>query len=326
MEAGLFLAAGLVALIIGAELVVSGASRLAYSLGVSPLVIGLTIVSIGTSAPELAVGITASLAGSGDLAVGNIAGTNTLNILFILGLSALLKPLPLHLRILKLELPVMIFAAGLMTVMTWDGVITRLDGGVLVSIAIVYTIVLVRMSRAEPAAVREEFREAYEPESASARRPGLKMAVWNATLLTGGLVLSVLGADWLVDGSVSIARLLGISESVIGLTIVAVGTSAPELVTTIVATLKDDRDVAVGNLIGSSIYNIVVILGVSCLVTPGGIVVASELLIIDIVLMVGVVLLCIPVFVSGTRVSRAEGGLFVLLYLGYMLSLLLFRL
>jgi cation:H+ antiporter len=160
---------GLGLLVVGAELIVRGASRLAVSLGVKPLVLGITVVAVGTSTPELAVGITASLQGSGALAVGNIAGTNVFNILFILGLSALLQPLPLHLQILKLELPVIIASAALMTGLAWDGVVTSLDGGVLFGAAVLYTVALIRMSRGETQAVQEDFREMYGADAVMTR-------------------------------------------------------------------------------------------------------------------------------------------------------------
>jgi cation:H+ antiporter len=317
-------AAGLGLLIVAAEMVVRGASQLAASLGVEPLVLGLTVVAVGTSVPELAVGITASLQGSGALAVGNIAGTNVFNILFILGLTALLKPLPLHLQVLKLELPTIVGAAALMTIFAWDGTITQLDGGILLAAAVLYTLALIRLSRRETPALKEEFRDMYGADPA--RRGSLaRQRARYAVVLAAGMVLSVIGADWLVSGSVEIARTLGISEAIIGLTIVAIGTSAPELVTSIVATLRDERDVAVGNLLGSSIYNILVILGVTCLATPGGVPVEAQLLLVDVPLMAGVALLCVPVFVTDRRISRLEGGSGVALYLAYMLWLVLFR-
>ncbi len=315
--------AGLGLLVVGAELVVRGASRLALSLGVRPLVLGLTVVAVGTSAPELAVGITASLQGSGALAVGNIAGTNAFNILFIMGLSALLRPLPLHLQILKLELPVTILAVALMTALAWDGILTRVDGGIMFALAVLYTMALIRLSRRETRAVKEEFAEVCSDDTAAAAKGShLAVRLRSSLLLVAGLVCSVVGAHWLVDGAVSIARGLGISEAVIGLTIVAMGTSAPELVTTIIATLRNERDVAVGNLIGSSIYNILVILGLTCVVSPAGVPVERQLLLVDIPLMAAVMLACVPVFVTGRRVSRLEGGLFVathVIYMGWLL-------
>jgi cation:H+ antiporter len=318
------LVAGLVLLSGGAEMVVRGALRLAASLGIEPLMVGLTVVAICTSVPELVVGITASWQGSGALAVGNIAGTNMVNILLILGLSALLRPLPLHLRVLKLDLPALITAAAMMTVMAWDGLLTRLDGGVLFGAAILYTVVLSRVGRGEKQAVKAEFRDMYS-DDIKTRWAVAQTRVRYIVLLAAGMGLTVLGADWLVSGAVGIARALGISEAVIGLTIVAIGTSAPELATTIVATIKGERDVAIGNLLGSSIYNIFVILGLICLVSPGGVPVERQLLFVDIPLMAGAALLCIPVFVTGKCVSRWEGGAFIAFYVIYMLSLIFSR-
>jgi cation:H+ antiporter len=298
--------------------VVRYGSALALAFGVKPIVLGLTVVAIGTSAPELAVGVTAALGGSGALAVGNIAGTNLVNILLILGISALLRPLPLHQRTVRTDLPMMIVAALIMTVFAWDGKLSRLDGGAMLAVAVAYTLMIVRDSRSEARGVKADYTEMFGSEGA--RTTGTEEAHrgLNAVYLAAGLVLSVLGAHWLVEGAVELARELGLAEAVIGLTIVAIGTSAPELVTAIVGTLRNERDVAVGNLLGSSIYNILAILGISCLVAPGGITVERELLLFDIPLMTAVALLCIPVFITGRTVSRAEGGLFLALYCAYL--------
>lgn len=323
LSALLLFGAGLALLIIAAELVVRHGSVLALALGVSPLVLGLTIVSIGTSAPELAVGITASLGGSGGLAVGNIAGTNLVNILLILGLSALLKPLPLHSRTIRMDLPMMVCAALLMTALAWDGALSARDGLLMLLAAVAYTTLIILFSRKEPGVIKAEYAQMYGVEGA--RTPGpvkTRMGV-NSLGLAAGIVLSVVGADLLVDGAVAMARAWGMGEAVIGLTVVAIGTSAPELVTTIVGTLRNERDVAVGNLLGSSIYNLLVILGIPSLIAPGGIPVERDLLLFDIPLMTAVSLLCIPVFITGRKVSRLEGGSFVALYLAYLAFLLL---
>jgi len=330
ISASIVLLAGLAALVVGAEMVLRGGSRFAVLMGVRPLVIGLTVVSIGTSIPELAVGITASLEGSGSISVGNIAGTNMVNILFILGLSALFRPLMLHLQVIKIDLPVMVIAAALMAGLAWDGVLSPLDGILLLAVAVVYTVLLLRQH--ESAAVEEEFEDMcgggmekscgdLPPRKRNARQARLK----NAMLLAAGMGISVVGAVWTVDGAVDIARALKVSEAIIGLTVVAIGTSSPELVTTIIATLRNERDVAVGNLLGSSIYNILVILGLICIATPGGLPVERQLLMLDIPLMAGVALACVPVFWSGKCISRLEGGLGVAAYLIYLLWLVLFR-
>jgi len=323
----LFLA-GLAALIVGAEMVLRGGARFAALMGIRPLVIGLTVVSIGTSMPELAVGITAGLEGSGSIVVGNIAGTNMVNILFILGLSALFRPLMLHLQVIKLDLPMMILAAGMMAGLAGDGVLSAGDGVLLLAGAILYTILLLR--RHESAAVEEEFEDMCAGGlevscQAGPKRSASRARLKNALLLAVGMGISVIGAQWAVHGAVEMARSLQISEAIIGLTVVAIGTSSPELVTTAIATVRNERDVAVGNLLGSSIYNILVILGLTCIASPGGLAVERQLLMLDIPLMAGVALACVPVFWSGKRISRLEGGLGVAAYLIYLLWLILFR-
>lgn len=315
---------GLVVILLGAEMLLRGASRIAAMLGLKPIIIGLTVVAIGTSMPELAVGITAVAEGKGPLAVANVAGTNILNILFILGLSAAIRPLPLQLLSIQLDVPVMIASAVALFIMASDGVLSRVDGGLLVLAAVIYTIALVRLSRRETAEMRKEFAEEFSPEALKAGR-GWARGIWNAVLLLVGMALTILGADLMVVGAANVARALGVSDAIIGLTIVAIGTSAPELATTIVATVKDDRDVAVGNLIGSSISNILLILGVTCLVAPNGVDVGRDVLWIDLPLAAGVAIVCLPVFRSDRMVSRREGIAFVAAYLAYMATLILFR-
>lgn len=320
MPAPLLVLVGLAALVVGAEFVVRGGSRLATRLGISPIVVGLTVVSVGTSTPELAVGIEAAIQGDGALAVGNIAGTNIVNLLLILGLSAAIRPLVLQLQTLRVDLPMMAAAAVVLLVMSLDGYLSRLEGVVLLVGALAYTVVVVRLARRESVAVQVEYAHEYpKPDGDHARR---HVAV-DAAVLVGGIVIVVLGADWLVDGAVVLARTLGVSEAVIGLTIVAIGTSAPELVTTIVSTIRGDRDIAIGNLIGSSVYNIALILGTTAAVAP--IVIVPELVRIDLPLMTAVTLLCVPVFVTGRRVARLEGFLFVSAYLVYLAYLILVR-
>jgi cation:H+ antiporter len=322
---------GLVIIVVGAELLLRSAARIARLLGVPPILIGLTIVSVGTSAPELAIGITAAAEGRGPLAVGNIAGTNIVNILFILGLSAWLRPLPLHLLSIKLDVPVMIATALVLIAMAWDGRLSATEGWTLIAAAVAYTIALVRLSGRESAAMRREFAEEYgaarllRASGASLLRSPWGFGIWNTLLLVAGMAVTVLGAELLVSSATRIAQMYDVSDAFIGLTIVAVGTSAPELATTLVATFKDDRDVAIGNLIGSSIYNVLVILGLTCAVAPGGVDVSAEILRIDLPLAALVAIVCLPVFRSERLVSRSEGALFVLAYLGYLGTLLSLR-
>lgn len=331
LHPALIFLAGLVVIIVGAEMLLRGASRIATLLGIRPIVIGLTVVSVGTSTPELAVGIAAAAEGRGALAVGNIAGTNIFNILFILGLSAAIRPLPLQLLSIRLDVPAMCAAALVLLLMAADGVLSRGEGLWLMAGAIGYTIALVRLSRRETPAMRREFAQEYGPASVKPRPgaalPGSRWAhgAWNAVLLLVGMAVTVLGAELLVSGAASIAQAYGVSDAFIGLTIVAIGTSAPELATTLVATLKDDRDVAIGNLIGSSIYNVLVILGLTCVVAPAGIDVSPEILRIDLPLAALVAIVCYPVFKSERRVSRGEGIAFLSAYAVYFGSLLVLR-
>jgi cation:H+ antiporter len=317
--------AGLVIIIIGAELVLRGASRFAALIGLKPIIIGLTIVSIGTSMPELAVGITAVSEGRSALAVGNIAGTNIVNILLILGLSAAIRRLPLELMSIKLDVPVMIASAVVLMIMAWNGELSRLEGYILFAGAIVYTVALIRLSKRESSEIRTEYEEEYGKDVLFKKKPGASLAVLNIAILIVGIGLTILGAEWLVAGAVVIAETFGVSDAVIGLTIIAIGTSAPELVTTIVATIKDDREVAIGNLIGSSICNILVILGITCIVAPNGVDVSNEILWFDLPLAAGVAIVCYPVFRSDKMVSRTEGIVFVSLYVVYLTTLLIFR-
>jgi len=321
---------GLVIIVLGAEMLLRGASRLATLLGVPPVIIGLTLVSVGTSVPELAVGVTAAFEGRSGLAVGNIAGTNIFTILVILGLSAAVRPLPLRLLSFKLDVPVMIGAALTLIVLAWDGTLGRADGLLLLIAALSYTLALVLLSRGESPAMRREFAEEFgratiAPEKDAALRSRWARGLWYLALLGAGIAVTLLGAELLVSGAVSLARAFGVSDAIIGLTIVAVGTSAPELATTLVATLKDDRDVAIGNLVSSCIYNILFILGVTSLVAPAGIAVARDIFWIDLPLAAAVAILMLPVFRSGDNVSRREGFFFVGIYLLYMASLLIWR-
>lgn len=315
---------GLVVIVVGAELLLRGAARIAAMLGIKPLLIGLTVVAVATSTPELAVGVTAVLEGKGPLAVGNIAGTNIFNILFILGLSAAIRPLPLQLQSLRLDVPVMIASALVLFIMAFDGVLSLTEGLLLLLAALVYTAALVRLTRRESAELKQEFAEEFSPRALHAGR-GLLWGALNTSLLLVGIGLTLLGADLMVESAAEIARQLGVSDAIIGLTIVAIGTSAPELATTVVATLKDDRDVAVGNLLGSSITNILVILGLTCVAAPRGIDVSTDVLRIDLPLAAAVAIVCWPVFRSDRQVSRREGLSFVVAYLAYLTTLVFVR-
>lgn len=314
---------GLIIITVGAELLLRGASKIAALFGIQPIVIGLTVVSIGTSLPELAVGLTAIKDGAADMAIGNIAGTNLVNMLLILGLSATIRPLPLHIKAIKFEMLVMIFTAFLLLILCLDGFLSFIDGLIMFLLGIVYLILIIRNSKKESKAIQKQYNEEYQPEAITANN--INAWLINSTFLIIGIAGTIWGADLLVSGAILIAKSLGMSDAIIGLTIIAIGTSAPELVTTLVATYKNDRDVAVGNLLGSSITNILIILSLTVLFIPGGINVNKDILWFDLPLSALVALACYPVFKSDQKVSRAEGLVFISTYLIYILFLLILR-
>lgn len=318
---GLFLL-GTVILIAGAELVVRGSANLAVRLGISPLIIGLTVVAIGTSTPELAVAIDAGIEGKGSLAVGNVAGTNVINILLILGISAFLAPLALHLRVLRLDLPVTIVATLGLLAAASDRVITRTESVVLAAGAILYTLLVIGAARKESQDTRAEFERELAAEGVGRPRGSI---IRSTFVLLLGIPVTVVGSIWLVDGAVELAQSLGVSDAFIGLTVVAIGTSTPEIATAVVATLRRARDVAVGNLLGSGIYNILFILGVAGLFPSAGLEVDRDVARVDIPVMLVVAVVCVPVFITGRTVTRLEGGGFVAAYLAYLAYLLIAR-
>jgi cation:H+ antiporter len=313
-----FFTLGLVALVAGARLLVRGASKLALSFGISPLVVGLTIVAFGTSAPEVAVSVGAVLDGRTDLAVGNVVGSNIFNVLFILGLSALIAPLVVNAQLIRQEVPIMIGASLLLVVLAADGRIGRPESALLLALLAAYTVFLIVQSRRQTQATRDEYAEAVPPD-----RDWDRHWTVQAGLVAVGLVLLVVGSNWLVDAAVSFARALGVSELVIALTIVAAGTSMPEVATSVTAALKGERDIAVGNVVGSNTFNILGCLGASGLVAAGGLPVPPAALAFDLWVLLAVAFACLPVFLSGREIARWEGGLFIGYYLAYTAFLVL---
>lgn len=314
-------AAGLTALVLGASSLVRGASKLALSLGLSPLVVGLTIVAFGTSAPEMAVSTGAVLDGQGDIAVGNVVGSNIFNVLFILGVSALIVPLVVHVQLIRQEIPIMLCASLLLLVLGLDGMIRVWEGGLLMALLVAYTAFLVIQSRKESAQQAAEFNEEIQPA-----RPGALDAHWTVQLglIVAGLALLVVGSDWLVSSSVAFAKAFGVSDLVIGLTIVAAGTSMPEVATSLTAAIKGERDIAVGNVVGSNTFNILGCIGMSGLVAGAdGLTVAPSLLNFDIWVMLAVALACFPVFLTGREIARWEGAVFLGYYVAYVAYLVL---
>ena len=308
---------GLLALYLGAELLVRYSAHLAASLGVSSLIIGLTVVAYGTSTPELIVNILASWMGNTEIALGNIVGSNIFNILFILGISALICPLVVHKQIVKLDVPLMIIAS----LMTWFfasfGNINFWVGSLFLVLIVLYTLLLIYLAKKEKKNIQSD--EAYVVQEKSS----WKVIVKDVSMIVISLIILVIGSQLLVKGSISLAQLLGVSELVISLTIVAAGTSLPEIATSAVAAMRGQRDIAVGNIIGSNIYNLWLILGISAVLAPAGIPVPDVALSFDIPVMVAVAISCLPIFLTGNIIYRWEGAVFLGYYFAYLSYLVL---
>ncbi len=349
---------GLVLLVYGADLLVRGASALALALGVTPLVIGLTVVAYGTSAPELAVSIQAALQGRDNIAVANVVGSNIFNILFILGSCALIAPLTVSRQIVRFDLPVSLGLTLILAGLSLDGRLSTLDALIFVGALVVYSIGVFRSGLAANAEESQEVEK--HPQSFKLIVPFLGVSSivgWNFEMVnslegglavlgagafivgprtqtkTGqvltdigllilGLSVLVIGAGYLVSGAVTVAQLLGVSDTIIGLTIVSVGTSLPEVATSIVAAYRGQRDIAVGNVVGSNIYNILAILGISALVAPNGLAVAPEMVTLNIPFLLAVTAMIIPICRRGYQISRIEGGFLLALYVCYTLYLI----
>jgi cation:H+ antiporter len=302
---------GLVVLVTGGHALVSGASGIARRSGLPPLVIGLTVVAWGTGAPELAVSLGAVLRGQGDMALGNVVGSNIINILGVLGASALVTPLVVSRRLIWRDVPILIILSFTVFFLGLSGQIGRLGGGLLFTAGLVYTVYTIRASRRA-----DEARIDDGPRS--------PMSLLRATLLVAvGMGLLVLGAEWMVEAASALARALGVSDLVVGLTVVAVGTSLPEAAASVVAALRGQRDMAVGNAIGSNIFNIVNVLGLTAVLAPGGVPVPEPALRFDLPVMIAVAVACLPIFFAGHRIARWEGGIFVAYYAVYLLFLVL---
>ncbi|KGK84313.1 sodium:calcium antiporter [Stutzerimonas degradans] len=312
-----YLLAGLILLTFGAGSLVRGATQLAARLGIPPLVIGLTVVAFGTSAPETAVSLEAALAGSGDIAVGNVIGSNIANILLILGLCALIAPLRVSRQLIRLDVPLMLGAGLLVYALAWDGHIGRGEGALLLACLAVYTALLIRAARRQrPSAGPDEFAAEFNAQPGAGPTQLLRVIV--------GIGLLVAGAHLLIVGAVELARAFGLSELVIGLTVVAVGTSLPELAASLLAALKGERDIAVGNVVGSCIFNLLLVLGASAALAGDGLSISPNALAFDFPVMLAVFVACLPIFFSGYRINRWEGLLFVAYYLAYSLYLVMF--
>ncbi len=310
----LLLAGGFVVLVVGGEILVRGAGGLARFFGMSPLVVGLTVVSFATSSPELAVTVGASLSGSPGLAVGNVVGSNITNVLLVLGIAGLILPLAVQRAVVRHDVPVMFGLSVVLLLLSLGGTVTRLDGAVLLAALVAYVLWRVVQSR----------RTATTVDDDDAAAPPRRNNPWlNALLVAVGVALLIVGAGWLVDGATAVATELGLSELVIGLTVVAVGTSLPELATSVIAAIRGDVEMAVGNVVGSNIFNIGAVMGLAAVISPGGVPVEPGAVRFDLPVMIAVALALIPVAFTGFRVARWEAGLFVAYYAAYVAYLLL---
>lgn len=296
---------GLALLTLGAELLVRGSSRLALRLKVPALVVGLTVVAFGTSAPELVVSISSNVRKMGDIAVGNVVGSNLINIAVILGLAAVIRPLKVNLRVLRIEMPIVAGLSLLVPILLFDNAISRLEGAILFCGILGYTAFTIRYGKKES----EKLGISTPGESAQSS------LAFQILLILGGLAALVLGSRLFVDGSVDLAKRFQVSEAIIGLTIVAAGTSLPELATSLVAAFRKQEDIAVGNILGSNIFNILAILGLTGSISP---IQVQNISGIDLGAMIFVTLLLLPLMRTGFRISRVEGAALLLFYGGYL--------
>ena len=316
----LFLVGGLVLLVLGAEWLVRGASSIATRLGIAPIVIGLTVVAFGTSAPEMAVSIGASVSGNADVSLGNVVGSNIFNILFILGLSAVFGGLAIEQRLIRIDIPLLTGISFVTLGLALNGSFGRLEGAVFFVGLLVYTGWLIRNARRESKAVEAEYvSEVASLEGATAQKP-LPVQIF---FVIAGLALLVLGARWLVNSATDIAESFGVSDLVIGLTIVAAGTSLPELATSVMAAIRGQRDIAVGNVVGSNLFNLLGVLGASAAISKNGVSVADAALRLDIPVMIAATIVLIPICWNGFQIKRWEGVLLAAFYVAYVAYLIL---
>lgn len=306
-----FIAFALVLLFVGAEGLVRGSSSLALRAGLSRLMVGLTIVAFGTSSPELVVSVEAALSNQGDISVGNVVGSNIFNIAVILGITALVCPIPVHRQVIKIDAPVALGVALLLVLLLLNQTLSRLEGVLLFSGIVAYTWMSVILARREPPPVSAD--EENILAVTTSRHWGVDIA-----LILVGLAILVAGSRLLVENSVALAVSFGISEAVIGLTIVAAGTSMPELATSLVAAFRKQPDIAIGNIVGSNIFNVLGILGVASIVSP---IDAPGISTLDYAVMILFTVLLIPLLYTGRMLHRVEGAVLLALYFGYLLLL-----
>jgi cation:H+ antiporter len=308
----LALITGLVLLILGGELLVRGGSGLGRALGLSPLIVGLTVVAFATSAPEFAVSLDATLSGAPGLAVGNVVGSNITNVLLVLGAAAVILPVTVRTQLVRVDVPVMVVMSALVLLLVLDGAVGRLEGGALVALLAAYltwTVVAGRRSGIE------------EPTTEASLSPPRPLV--DVVLVLVGVVLLVLGARLLVSAATDVALAFGVSDLVIGLTVVAIGTSLPELATSVIAAVRGEQEMAIGNVVGSNIFNLTAVLGLTAVIAPGGVPVDAAALRFDIPVMVAVAVALVPVVFTGFTIARWEAGVFLAYYVAYVAYLLL---
>jgi len=304
----LFLFLGLVLLYFGAEGLVRGSSSMALRLGISPLLVGLTVVAFGTSAPEMIVSVKAAYLGQGDISVGNVVGSNICNIGLILAFSALIVPIKVASQIVRIDTPIMIGATALAIALLYDGSLTRTEGIFFFLLLIAYIVFSIRLAKKQATdPLAQEFSDEMKIS-----KTGVALDV---LMVIGGLAMLVFGARFLVDSAIVIAKAFGLSEAVIGLTIVAIGTSLPEFATSLIAAIKKEADIAVGNVVGSNIFNILGILGVSAFITPLG---SSGITGIDLGVMAGFAVALWGFSATGHRITRLEGLIMMAAYAAYV--------
>ncbi|MFA5670155.1 MAG: calcium/sodium antiporter [Balneolaceae bacterium] len=317
----IFFIVGLAALITGAELFLKGVDRFGTKWRISSVVMGLTVVAFATGAPELAVSLKAAASGSADLVLGNIIGSNIANILLILGISAMIKPISISLRIVRFDVPVVIIASVLLFILALDGELSALDGAILFSGLIFYSLLTffqIRRESRNNGLVDENIDEEIAKLST-----GWFFYFKNIGFLIVGLALIVQGANWMVESAVEMARILGVSELIIGLTIVSIGTSLPEVATSIAAIRKGDVDMAVANVMGSNLYNIFLTMGLTLLITPNILAVSAQAIHFDLPFMIAISIACIPIFIADFNITKSDGFLFLFYYVGYIFYLIL---
>ena len=310
---------GIAFLLFGADILVRGSVRVSEALGIPPLIMGLTVVAFGTGSPELAISLKAQVVGSSEIALGNIIGSNICNILLILGVTALLTTVTISIQVVRRDVPFFVFISFAPLVLGYNGIISRIDGLFLVCLYLLYTYWLVRESRQTEDVIQVP-KKHFKQKSTNFRKYFL---IWNIWLIMFGLLSLFIGSQWVVDSAVSFARILGISKLVIGLTIISFSTSLPEIATSVVAALRGRIEIAVGNVVGSNIFNILIVLGIASTVSSHGIHVTQQALWVDIPVMISTSIICLPIFLTGRMIDRFEGGLLLFYYGIYMVYLFL---